>query len=80
MDANNVASGSPEQSDSLELELPASLAEALIFVASVQQQTNNLMLRLIEQNQQIMAAVIDIDQPEDMEPREDMEGRPIRNS
>lgn len=78
MDAKNDVNGSQEQPETLEIELPASLSEALMHLVCVQHQTNNLLAQIVQQNQQLLEALID--ETADSEPREDMEGNPIRNS
>jgi hypothetical protein len=78
VDAKNDVNGSQEQPETLEIELPASLSEALMHLACVQHQTNNLLAQIVQQNQQLLEALID--ETADSEPREDMEGNPIRNS
>lgn len=77
MDASNDVNASLEQPGSPELESPRSLFEALTQLAFALQQNNQLLMQIVEQNQMLMAAMVE---PDDAEPREDMEGRPIRDS
>jgi hypothetical protein len=78
VDAKNGVNGSHELPDSPELASPASLSEALLHLACVQHETNQLIAQIVEQNQRLLAVVFD--QQDEAEPREDMEGKPIRDS
>jgi hypothetical protein len=78
VDAKNGASVSHEQQESQELELPVSLSEALLHLVYEQHETNQLLAQIVQQNQRMLAVVLD--EPDEAEPRTDMEGKPIRDS
>jgi hypothetical protein len=78
VDAKNGVNVSHEPQELLELGSPASLSEALLHLACVQHQTNQLLAQIVDQNQRLLAVVFD--ESDDAEPHTDMEGKPIRDS
>lgn len=78
VDAKNGANVSHEQHELLELGSPASLSEALMHLAYEQHETNQLLAQIVEQNQRLISLFVE--EPDEAEPRTDMEGKPIRDS
>jgi hypothetical protein len=76
VDAKKDVNVSHEPPDSLDLELQVSLSEALLQLACAQHQTNQFLAQIVEQNQRLISQLVD--EPDEAEPREDMEGKPIR--